>query len=277
MKRIRSAALLLMGMLWIVGCSDGDSPTGPKIGNTLTVELRGGVTMEFVWIEPGTFVMGSPDSDELADDREKPQREVTISRGFYLGKYEITQGQWEAVMGTTPWSGQGKAVPNPDHPAVYISWEDVQTFVQLLNEAAGEALYRLPTEAEWEYACRAGTTTRWSFGDDMNSLGDYAWHKGNAWNAGEQYAHAVGQKRANPWGLYDMHGNVWEWCQDRYGDYSSGRQVDPTGPASGSGCVERGGGFGRPARDARSAHRNGNAPSLRYADLGARLLRMGPR
>ena len=124
--------------------------------------------------------MGSPSTEVGRDSDEGPQHEVTISKGFYLGKYEVTQGQWQAVMGTTPWSGQSYVQVDADNPAVYVSWNDVQSFVQALNEAAKDSLYRLPTEAEWEYACRAGTTERWSFGDDESKLKDYAWYDVNA-------------------------------------------------------------------------------------------------
>ena len=176
-------------------------------------------------------------------------------------------------MGTTPWSGQDNVRSNPNHPAVYISWEDMQELTQQLNEAAGEEIYRLPTEAEWEYACRAGTTTWWSFGDDEARLGDYAWYRANAWDAGLEYAQPVGTKQPNPWGLYDMHGNVIEWCQDWYGSYTSNSQVDPTGPSSGSSRVSRGGNFDWGARGARSAIRYFTLPSGRGNGLGARLLR----
>jgi formylglycine-generating enzyme required for sulfatase activity len=241
----------------------------------ITVDLPGGSAMEFVWIEPGTFTMGSPDSEPGRYSAEGPQHEVTISQGFYLGKFEITQGQWEAVMGATPWSGQSYVQLNPNHPAVYISWDDMQEFIQRLNEAAGEELYRLPTEAEWEYAVRAGTTTRWSFGDDEGQLGDYAWYYDNAWNAGLQYAQPVGTKLPNPWGLYDMHGNVWEWCQDWWGEkyYRSSPSIDPLGPATGSLRVLRGGHFGRDAQVVRSADRRRFSPDRRLNSLGARLLR----
>jgi formylglycine-generating enzyme required for sulfatase activity len=193
-----------------------------------------------------------------------------------LGKYELTQAQWESVMGTTPWVGQDFVQANGSHPAVYISWDDMQTFVGRLNEAAGEALYRLPTEAEWEYAARAGTTTRWSFGEDESRLGDYAWYRANAWDAGLQYGQPVGSKLPNPWGLYDMHGNVWEWCQDWYVDsyYSGSSSVDPTGPTTGSDRVLRGGDFAAIARVQRSANRFGFGPGFRLADIGVRLLRM---
>ena len=244
-------------------------------GNTITVTLPGGATMEMVWIPPGTFTMGSPSSESGRDDDEGPQHQVTITKGFYLGKYELTQEQWTSVMGTRPWSGKSYVRENASNPAVYISWNDVQAFIAKLNQAEGSEVYRLPTEAEWEVACRAGTTTRWSFGDDESQLGEYAWYRDNAWSVGEQYAHAVGTKRPNPWGLYDMHGNVWEWVQDWYGSYSSSPQTDPTGPASGSSRVLRGGSFLNHARDVRSANRDHDSPGRRDYDVGARLLRQG--
>ena len=201
------------------------------------------------------------------------QHEVTITRGFYLGKYELTQGQWKSVMGTRPWKGQTKVQDDLNHPAVYVSWEDVQGLIANLNWAVGTKVYRLPTEAEWEYACRAGTTTRWSFGDDESQLGQYAWHKGNAKDVDEDYAHAVGSKLPNPWGLHDTHGNAWEWCQDWYGSYSSRSQVDPTGPVTGERRVDRGGSVNAGAIGCMSAYRSANSPGIRYYELGARLLR----
>ena len=172
-------------------------------------------------------------------------------------------------MGTSPWSGRDNAQSNPDHPAVYISWEDLQGFIQRLNDAAGEEIHRLPTEAEWEYACRAGRLTRWSFGDDEGRLGEYAWY------TGLQYGQPVGTKLPNPWGLYDMHGNVREWCQDWRGSpYTSDSQVDPTGPAAGTERIVRGGEFRFDVREVRSADRGGGySPSSRYGSLGARVLR----
>ncbi|MFH1571396.1 MAG: formylglycine-generating enzyme family protein, partial [Gemmatimonadota bacterium] len=175
-----------------------------------------------------------PAEDEAAYEWEFPQHEVTLSEGFYIGRFEILQGQWEAVMDTVPWLLQGYSNDHPLYPANYISWDDVQRFVAVLNDSAGEALYRLPTEAEWEYACRAGTTTLWSFGDDEKQLEDYAWYYDNAFWIGFTFAQRAGRKRPNPWGLYDIHGNVWEWCQDRYGDYPPGAQLNPAGPDTGS-------------------------------------------
>ena len=240
----------------------------------IMVDLPGGATLEMVWIEAGTFMLGSPLSEEDRLHREGPLHEVTISQGFYLGEYEVTQGQWEGVMGTTPWSGESYVQANRNHPAVQISWNDVQEFIGRLNDAAGEGIYRLPIEAEWEYSCRAGTTTRWSFGDDEHQLGDYAWYDDNAWNAGVQYAHEAGAKRPNPWGLHDMHGNCWEWVQDWYGEYSSDAQVDPTGPASGFARVVRGGSWNDNARNVRSAFRGSFPPDDCGYGVGFRLLRV---
>ena len=255
------------------GTIDIDVPW-PSNGDT-TVSLPGGATMEMVWIEPGTFTMGSPSSEPGRGDDESPQHEVTISRGFYLGKYEITQGQWESVMGTRPWEGKSQVQENPNHPAVWISWNDMQAFIAALNAAEDPDVYRLPTEAEWEYACRAGTTTRWSFGEDESQVRNYAWCQENAWDVGEGYAHAVGTKLWNPWGLYDMYGNVYEWCQDWYGAYPSGPQTDPTGPVSGSRRVLRGGAYHTYARTMRSAFRNIHLPGDRESGFGARLVRQG--
>ena len=238
--------------------------------------LPGDVPMEFVRIGPGTFTMGSPEDEVGRGDNEGPQHEVTISQEFYLGVYEITQAQWESVMGTRPWEWLTYVQEYPNNPAA-ISWDDVQAFIQKLNEAAGADVYRLPTEAEWEYSCRAGTTTPWSFGDEESQLGEYAWYRANTRDVGEHYAHAVGTKLPNPWGLYDIHGNVWESVQDRYGNYPDYSQTDPTGPETGSYRVGRGGSFADYARGGRSAARYGNSPDYRYSGfIGARLVRQGP-
>ena len=240
--------------------------------------LPGGASLEMVWIVPGTFQMGSPSSERGRSSNEGPVHDVTISQGFYLGKYEVTQGQWESVMGTRPWQGRDYVRSGSDYPAVYVSWENAQEFIRRLNASMGSNVYRLPTEAEWEYACRAGTTTRWSFGDDESQLEHYAWYYDNAWDVGERHGHLVGTKRANPWGLYDMHGNVWEWVRDWYGSnyYSSSPSVDPAGPSRGSNRVVRGGDFGNDARNLRSADRNDDSPSARGSNVGFRLLRQAP-
>jgi formylglycine-generating enzyme required for sulfatase activity len=184
------------------------------------------VKMVFIKIPAGTFMMGSQNPDKYWKD-ESPQHRVTISKPFLLGKSEISQSQWEAVMGTRPWRrkwpfpmDKKHARSDPNGVANYISWNNAQKFVRKLNAAAGDSLYRLPTEAEWEYACRAGTLTRWSFGDDKE------------W---------AGVQRLNPWGLAGMHDSVIEWCMDRHGEYSSSAQVDPLGPQAGGSRVMRGG------------------------------------
>ena len=258
---------------------DADSPTSGGQGASPRDEQRfslsNGVEMEFVWIEPGLFQMGSPCPEPGRDSDEGPVHEVEISKGFWLGTYEITQRQWAVVMGTTPWSrwivGEGSS-----HPAVGISWYNVQEFIDRLNAAAGEALYRLPTEAEWEYACRAGTQTRWSFGDNESQLRHYAWYRDNATDVREGYGHAVGTKSPNLWGLYDMHGNVHEWVQDWYDFdyYNRSPLVDPLGPSSGYFRVIRGGYFNYHALGVRSAYRTGRSPDESSPYIGGRLLRV---
>lgn len=226
---------------------------------------RSSIGMEFVRIEAGTFQMGA--NDREANDDEKPVHTVRISQPFYLGTYEVTQAQWQAVMGSNPSASKGDTLP-----VEQVSWDDAQEFLRRLNARERGVTYRLPTEAEWEYAARAESTGRWSFGDDASRLGQYAWYGDNAGGR----THPVGQKQPNAWGLYDMHGNVWEWVQDWYGDYTSGTAVDPTGPTSGAYRVYRGGGWLFGARDCRSAHRLIGAPGDRYVSLGLRLLRVAP-
>ena len=235
--------------------------------------LPGGASLEMVWIEPGTFRMGTPPS-ELGEDSERPVHDVTISQGFYLGKYEVTQGQWESVMGTRPWQGQHNVRSGSDYPAVYVSWEDAQEFIRRLNASLGSNAYRLPTEAEWEYACRAGTTTRWSFGDDESQLRHYAWYRDNASNVGERYGHSVGTKRANPWGLYDMHGNVEEWVQDCWHSNYQGAPADGSAWES-EGCywrVLRGGALHKFPWHLRSAFRDGTSYDPRPDATGFRVV-----
>ena len=214
--------------------------------------------MEFVWIPAGEFRMGSTSSD--ARDWEQPVTQVRISRGFWLGKYEVTQSEWQGVMGTNPskFSGCGQC------PVERVSWEDVQEFIRRLNAVDGAGTYRLPTEAEWEYAARAGTT-----GDRYGNVDAIAWYYGNN---GER-THPVGQKAANAWGLHDMLGNVWEWVGDWRGGYPGGSVTDPRGPVSGSDRVLRGGGWGYGAWFCRSSWRGGSTPGHRSSRRGFRLLR----
>ena len=232
---------------------------------------------QWVRIEPGTFVMGSPESEPGRDTDESPQHEVAISKCFELGKYAITRGQWEEVMGTAPWSRRGRVPSSPTFPAVFISLNDVQEFISRLNASDGRWRYRLPTEAEWEYACRAGTSMMWSFGEDRHVLGNYAWYVDSEAAAEDQTPREVGTKLANPWALHDMHGNVWEWCHDVYseGYYANSPADDPAGPdgAHDSSRVVRGGYFRYFTRHSRSASRNTRRPDDRQVALGARLVR----
>ena len=181
---------------------------------------------------------------------------------------EVTQEQYQKVMGTNPSQFKG-----PQNPVEKVSWADAVEFCGKLSAMPAEKtaghVYRLPTEAEWEYACRSGTTTAYGFGDDASRLGDYGWFDGNS----DSSTHPVGEKKPNAWGLYDMHGNVWEWCQDWYGDYPSGSTTDPTGPSSGSFRVDRGGSWCSSAGYCRSAYRYRNAPESRGNFLGFRVLR----
>jgi len=275
MMNFRRYVWIGAALAWaLTGCgadpasSGNQGPSRPVTEKAFT--LPGDVRLDMVWVEPGRFTMGSPGSEPFRDPNEGPQHQVTISKGFYLGKYEVTQRQWEGVMNTRPWSGQASVVDNPDHPAVYLSWDDAQAFIRRINAAETAAVYRLPTEAEWEYACRAGSGARWSFGDQEGRLRDYAWYDANATSAGEDYAHRVGTRQPNPWGLYDMHGNVWEWTQDWYSDYTLNSQVDPRGPASGAQRVLRGGSFNIGPQFAR---RGLFTPTVRTGYLGLRLVR----
>ncbi|MGA2259649.1 MAG: formylglycine-generating enzyme family protein, partial [Thermoguttaceae bacterium] len=241
--------------------------TSLKVGaEKVTVDLGKGVNLELVLIPAGEFMLGSPDSDKDGSDREKPQHRVRITKPFYLGKNLVTQEQWEAVTGGNPSHFKG-----PKNPVEMVSWDDCQQFLGKLNaiSAAGVGKFQLPSEAQWEYACRAGSKTRYCFGDDESKLGDYAWYRLNSGGK----THPVGEKKPNAWGLYDMHGNVWGWCQDWYegGYYAKSPRDDPTGAAAGSFRVFRGGSWFVPARDCRSAGRNFVQPGGRDDFLGLRI------
>jgi len=235
--------------------------TAGGVGDVFTNSLG----MKFVLMPAGTFMMGSPSDEDGRDDDERRHR-VTISQPFYMQTTEVTQGQWRAVMGNDP-SHFNSCGDNC--PVEQVSWDDVQAFIRRLNNREGAGRYRLPTEAQWEYACRAGSTTRFCFGDDESRLGDYAWYDRNS----GRRTHSVAQKKPNAWGLYDMHGNVWEWCADWYDAYPSGHVTDPTGPSSGSDRVYRGGSWLGYARLCRSAIRVNYTPGDRNDFLGFRLTR----
>nr|HPO07303.1 SUMF1/EgtB/PvdO family nonheme iron enzyme [bacterium] len=244
-------------------------PTPPPASfSTISISLAGLPTdatpLQMVLIPAGTFTMGSPETelDRLYDEKQHP---VTITKDFYIGKFEVTQAQWQAVMGSNPSRFSGK----PNHPVEKVSLNNIQEFIGKLNQL-GQGTFRLPTEAEWEYACRAGTTTRFYWGEDTSNseIGNYAWYTNNSGGT----THEVGTKLPNAWGLFDMSGNVWEWCQDWYGAYSTVLVSDPTGPQSGFNRVLRGGGWNNLPWRCRSAHRATALPNMIFEELGFRLV-----
>jgi len=231
-----------------------DARGKPRVSlKEIAVDLGGGVKLEMVLIPAGEFSMGSPNSDKDAVRNEQPQHRVRITKSFYLGKFVVTQDQWKAVLGGNPSYNKG-----PKNPVEAVSWEDCQLFLRVLNAKAATRSRRfiLPSEAQWEYACRGGTTTKYSFGEDEKRLGEYAWDRQNCGGK----THPVGEKKPNAWGLFDMQGNVWQWCQDRYdeGYYAVSPKDDPTGPNNGARRVTRGSSwYGCGAFAARSACRGG--------------------
>ena len=227
--------------------------TGPNHGDTKTLTLPGGAKMVMIYVEPGEFMMGSRNGGV----DESPVHKVRLTKGYWLGKYEVTQKQWRSVMGSNP-----SAYKGDDRPVENVSWNDCQEFAREVNSRLNCGA-RLPTEAEWEYACRAGTT-----GDYAGKLDNMAWYSDNS---GSWRTHPVGTKSPNAYGFYDMHGNVWEWCYDRFGDYSHGLLTDPTGAATGVYRVFRGGCWGSVGRGCQSAHRDRAEPDLRNLYSGFRL------
>ena len=268
MRCVLAAVVLLC-----VGVSSllADEPAKPvEVQVTKEKTIENSIGMKFVPIPAGTFTMGSPAAEKGRFDNET-QHQVTLTKSFYMGRTEVTQGQWKKVMGTEPWKGESFVQEGDDYPAVDFSWNDAVEFCKKLS-AMENRVYRLPTEAEWEYACRGGTKTAFSFGDDEGELSKYAWFDGNAWDVGERYAHQVGQKLPNAFGLHDMHGNVWEWCSDWFSEYPSGPLTDPQGPNTGSSRVLRGGSWYVGPNYVRCAHRYFNTPGHRYYNYGFRLL-----
>ena len=254
MKRILGIAMVL----GLVGAlSVNAQPV--KAGKTDVIDLGKGVKLEMVLIPAGKFVMGSP-AFEYGRDKLETQHKVTLTKPFYMGKYEVTQEQYEAVMGKNPSTIKGAKLP-----VTNMSWEDCQDFIKKLN-AKTYGGFRLPTEAEWEYACRAGASTAYSFGKKITPK------DANYDDSGIDKIIEAGSYKPNTFGLYDMHGNVWEWCEDLYGEYSAGAVTDPKGPAEGNHRVLRGGSFDHSGSIARSSFRNyGCKPTFRLDNYGFRL------
>ncbi len=265
-KTVISLALIL-GFLGGVALA---APGRPAISPQPERAFINNLGMKFVYINPGRFMMGSPLKESGRDDDERQHR-VTLTRGFYLQTTEVTQGQWQGVMGGNPSRFENCG---SDCPVEQVSWNDVQMFIQKLNRMEGAFNYRLPTEAEWEYAARAGTNTAFSWGNEVGCSGaNYG--KGYISECKEKnpdQTMKVGSFPPNLWGLYDMHGNVWEWCQDWYGGYPPGSVTNPEGSSSDPFRVLRGGGWRYFAWICRSANRHGSTPGSRFDSLGFRLV-----
>ncbi len=230
------------------------------------------IGMKFVLIPAGSFVIGSP-PDEAGRGDDETQHRVTLTKGFCMGVTEVTHGQWRQIMGNNPSHFQECG---DDCPVELVSWNDCQEFIRRLNHLEVGNRYRLPTEAEWEYACRAGSKMAFASGSITETgcglepnLATMGWYCGNS----GKKPHPVARKKPNVFGLYDMHGNIWEWCEDWYGAYPSGHVTDPTGPSSGAGRLLRGGGWHEDATDCRSALRVGRPPGSKAGTIGLRLVR----
>ncbi|MCC6155944.1 MAG: formylglycine-generating enzyme family protein [Candidatus Hydrogenedentes bacterium] len=260
MNCVRFNLMCLIGLSFIVAFS-GCPPRSPRAGDTRTFD-----GIQFQWCPAGTFTMGSPENEvERGDD--ETQHTVTLTEGFWLSTFEVTQDQWLEFMESNPSSIEGG-----DLPVDNMSWNDVQDFLANLNAAKASSGYRLPTEAQWEYACRAGATTRFYWGEDANETGidDHAWYEANS----SSEINSVGQKVANAWGLRDMSGNVSEFCQDFYGEYPEEGVTNPEGPDSGEFRVVRGGGFFSGPEDCRAAVRDRSQEQGGDSGRGFRIVRI---
>ena len=230
--------------------------------DNITIPVKDGISIDMVRVEAGTFTMGATAEMKNTEDSEKPTHRVTLTNDYYIGKYEVTQALWQAVMGDDPSYFKGDNLP-----VEAVTWDDCQEFIGKLNRITGKT-FRLPTEAEWEYAARGGNKSRGYQYSGSNNPSNVAWYDDNS---GDK-THAVGTKQPNELGIYDMSGNVWEWCQDWYETYSSSSQVNPTGANSGSCRVVRGVSWYNNARDCRLSLRGSNTPDFRSSNLGLRLV-----
>ncbi len=237
----------------------------PQPGEIETLWLGQGVEMKFVWVPPGSFLMGSSPDEQLRNDDET-QHWVHLTRGFYLGIHPVTQTQWRQVCGNNP-----SRFKHANRPVETVSWENCVDFCWKLRQKTSRR-FRLPTEAEWEYACRAGTATVYHSGNDLSALRKVGWCSYNDTQGSARETQPVGQLEPNAWGLFDMHGNVWEWCNDWYGSYERGEQQDPVGPGFGVAHVLRGGSWYYGPRFCRSARRARMETGQRYTDFGCRVV-----
>ena len=228
----------------------------------ISIPVKDGISIDMIRVEAGTFTMGATAEMKEPYDWEKPTHRVTLTNDYYIDKYEVTQVLWQAVMGNNPSKFKGDNLPVEN-----VSWKDCQEFLSKLNNTTGKT-FRLPTEAEWEYAARGGKKSRGYQYSGSSNLSDVAWYEDNSGNK----THDVGSKQANELGIYDMSGNVYEWCQDRYDNYSSSSQTNPTGATTGSNRVERGGSWIFTDWGCRSSYRSYGTPDCRYSFLGLRLV-----
>ena len=229
--------------------------------NAISIPVKDGISIDMVKVEAGTFMMGATSEMKDPYSDKKPVHQVTLTNDYYMGKYEVTQALWQAVMGSNPSNFKGDNLP-----VETVNWNDCQEFISKLNSLTGRK-FRLPTEAEWEYAARGGKKSRGYQYSGSRKISDVAWYEGNS----RSKTHPVGRKQANELGIYDMSGNVWEWCSDWYGSYSSSSQTNPMGSDSGAKRVRRGGSWCHIARICRSSYRSGDAPDCRGLYLGLRL------
>ena len=236
-------------------------PSNTISDDVITIPVKDGICIEMVKVEAGTFMMGATSEMKNPYDDEKPVHQVTLTNDYYMGKYEVTQALWQVVMGKNPSYFKGDNLP-----VNYVRWKDCQRFISKLNSMTGRK-FRLPTEAEWEYAARGGKKSRGYQYSGSSNISDVAWYDGNS---GDK-THPVGSKQANELGIYDMTGNVLEWCQDWYGSYYSSSQTNPTGATSGSRHVNRGGSWHSNVRRSSSSCRYGVIYVDRDLDLGFRL------
>jgi formylglycine-generating enzyme required for sulfatase activity len=265
-------SILVIGVVLFSGCTDKDNNQQPEpniddsaVESVQNRTFDNTIGMEFVLIPAGNFYMGSPPDEEGRLINEGPVHEVQITEAFYMGKYEVTQEQWIEIMGVSPSMSKEDRLP-----ADSISWNQIQEFIIKLNEQENTNKYRLPSEAEWEYAARAGTTTRYSFGENEMKLDNYAWYHENS----QGTTHPVGQKLPNQWGLYDMHGNVWEVVQDGFHDNYNNAPLDGSvWETVNKNFISRGGSWDNDANLLRSATRHKNDPGDRNFLTGFRIVR----